>query len=185
MPLKLLFVGRFARNKGIHILIKAIKKLNNQGFSDRIQFHLVGKGPLYDQYARDYAYKNLLYHGYVDDEELNILYKNSHAFVLPTLFEGMPTVVLEAMKYGLPIIVTNVGAALELVDSSNGFIVRKNDVQSLVDTIKDFYFLSLDNKQALSKKSYDKVCNKFSWQIVAKKHRKLFDSLAVQENFFL
>lgn len=171
---KVLFVGRFAFNKGIDILIECIKKINEGEFGSEFEFGLVGKGPLFEHYLSLYKAANLSYHGFASDEDLDQLYKTSHIFVLPTLFEGMPTVILEAMGKKMPIIVTDVGATLELVNSSNGFIIEKRNVQSLFDALMTFHRLSESEKTNMAEASYLKVKENFTWPVISKKHIELF-----------
>jgi glycosyltransferase involved in cell wall biosynthesis len=173
----ILFVGRFAHNKGIHILIQAIKELNEEGYSDKIIFNLGGKGPLFDYYSNTFRLKNLNYLGFLSDEKLVELYQQNDLFVLPTLFEGMPTVVLEAMSFGMPVIVTNVGATSELVDDSNGFLIEKNNVKALKNAIVNFCNLSQEERNKMSDNSYYKVKNNFTWEKVAEKYVHIFEIL--------
>lgn len=173
-PIRFLFVGRFALNKGINILAEAVTVLNNNGFGEQIEFNLVGKGPMYEEYMQKYRHPNLHFSGFADDDKLNELYRSYDVFVLPTLFEGMPTVVLEAMAHGMPIIVTDVGATLMMVDASNGWIIEKKNVQSLVNSIKNYLQLPDTERRNLSESSYKKVKSQFTWDIVAQKHAELF-----------
>lgn len=176
-PLQFLFVGRFAFNKGIQTLIDTALELNKEGYGEKLRFTLVGKGPLYDQFANTKE-NNIKFYGGADDTTLSNLYKESDVFVLPTLFEGMPTVVLEAMGYGLPVIVTDTGATRQLVNDSNGFIIEKKNVASLKSAILKYVDLDAEERKKLSEASYNKMKNNFSWPIVAKKHYELFKSFA-------
>jgi glycosyltransferase involved in cell wall biosynthesis len=177
-PVRLLFVGRFALNKGISVLAEAVKALNEEGCESKFEFNLVGKGPLFEEYSAKYAFSNLHFLGFADDDRLRELYQTNDVFVLPTLFEGMPTVVLEAMAYGMPVIVTDVGATLELVDASNGMIIEKNDVGSLKNAIIAFGSLDEATRRRLSASSYRKVSEKFTWKIVAGRHVRLFQEIS-------
>ncbi|HKR03070.1 MAG TPA: glycosyltransferase family 4 protein [Bacteroidia bacterium] len=175
-PLQFLFVGRFAFNKGIQTLVDTVLELNKEGYADKFRFALVGKGPLYDHFLNTYKEPNLKFYGGADDAALFKLYKESDVFVLPTLFEGMPTVVLEAMGYGLPVIVTDTGATRQLVDESNGFIIEKKDVSSLKSAILKYAGLNAEERKKLSEASYNKLKNNFTWTIVAQQHFELFKS---------
>lgn len=173
--LKLLFVARFAHNKGIHILLEAIKQLNEEGYTDQFEFNLGGKGPLFEHFSKKFNFENVNYLGFVSDEQLVDLYRTNDLFVFPTLFEGMPTVVLEAMSYGMPAVVSNVGATAELIDDkSKGYLIKKNSVEELKKSILHFYHLDTAEKQQLSDAAYNHVKNNFTWDIVAKKHLELF-----------
>ena len=111
-----------------------------------------------------------------------MLYKTSHVFALPTLFEGMPTVVLEAMAKKMPIIVTDVGATLELVNNANGYIIEKKSVQSLYDALLNFHQLSEIDKTGLAEASYKRVKENFTWPVIAQKHIDLFNKIAKNIN---
>lgn len=174
--ISLLFVGRFAFNKGINILMEAVRQLNNEGYLNRLQFNIVGKGPLYEQYVNLYNFPNVNFVGFADDDQLVSLYKENDLFVFPTLFEGMPTVVLEAMSASMPVIVTDTGATAELVDSDNGFLIETANVRALKWAIQRYYQLKPEEKKALSDKSYQKVIEKFTWEKVARQHLDLFDN---------
>ncbi|WP_299821855.1 glycosyltransferase family 4 protein [uncultured Pontibacter sp.] len=177
VPIQALFVSRFAHNKGIGVLMDAIAKLSNKGYEDSFRFKLAGKGPLYEYYTSNYKFNNVDYLGFVDDTELEHLYADSDVFVFPTLFEGMPTVVLEAMAKGLPIIVSDTGATAELVDKTNGYLIPKNDVDALTKALTNFSNLSYPQREALGVHSVVKVKANFTWVKVAKKHIQLFDSV--------
>lgn len=172
-----LFVARFAANKGIHILLQAIKELNEQGFNPLVHFNLAGTGPLLNHYKENYQFSNVSYLGFIDDDSLKQLYKEADAFVFPTLFEGMPTVVLEAMSYSLPVIVSDVGATAELVDAANGFLIEAGNVDQVKEAIQSFCNMSQEERTLLGTRSFEKVKNNFTWQAVAKKHISLFREL--------
>lgn len=172
--LQLLFVGRFAFNKGINLLMDAVEKLNEEGYRNRLHFNLVGKGPLFEEYSKRYAFENVSFLGFADDDRLMELYRENDLFVFPTRFEGMPTVVLEAMAAGMPVVVSDTGATSELVDSTNGFLIETNNVRALKWAIQRFYQLSPAERKELSDASYDRVCKNFTWQKVARMHLDLF-----------
>ena len=127
---QLLFLGRFASNKGIDLLLRTCDELAAEG----AQFHLdlIGKGPLFDPLRAEYEGRPwVTFHGFLPDEAIAERYRTCDAFVLPTLFEGMPTVVLEAMASGAPIVVSDVGACAELVDAGNGWLLPPGNAAAL------------------------------------------------------
>ncbi len=177
-PIELFFVARFARNKGIHILMQAIEELNSDGHGADFRFRLAGKGPLYEEYTQKYHYNNVAFLGFVTDEQLHESYKNADAFLFPTLFEGMPTVVLEAMTHHLPVIVSDTGATSELVDHKNGYLIEAGSVEQLKHALLQFWALSSEEKTKLSQASFERVRKQFSWSAVAEKHLHLFEMLS-------
>lgn len=175
-PFTFLFVGRFADNKGINVLMQAITQISNDKLLN-MRFILVGGGPLFQKITTQYHLPNVVYTGFASDNDLIKIYDESNAFVLPTLFEGMPTVVLEAMAKAMPIIVTNVGATALLVNKDNGYLIQKNNVNQLKDAIIKMTNLTDTEYKALSQNSFNKVKESFSWTTVAAQHHKLFKDL--------
>lgn len=172
--IKCLFVGRFAFNKGIDVLAEAASELNREGLTNSFEYYFVGKGPLFESLSSRYQEKNFFYKGGAHDEQLTELYKSCDVFVLPTLFEGMPTVVLEAMGYGMPVIVTDTGATGELVDQDNGIIIEKRSTLSLKTALLRFKAMMPEERKRWSDNSIRKVKDNFTWEAVAKKHVDLF-----------
>lgn len=175
--LKLLYVGRFAFNKGIDVLLESIRTLNREGYKSKLKFYVVGKGPLYEKFTSEYQFENVEYVGFASEERLKELYETCDLFVFPTLFEGMPTVVLEAMVHGLPVIVSDTGATAELVNSQNGFLIDAGDKRAFKAAIQAYYQLSTDDKRKMSEASRTRVINNFTWEIVGRKHIELFESM--------
>ena len=173
-----LFLARFAHNKGINILFDAIHELELLGISDKFEFMLGGKGPLYEYYKKRQKSYTVRLLGYVEDECIPDLYEQADFFVFPTLYEGMPTVVLEAMSYGLPVIVSDVGATRLLVNDQNGKIIKAGSVSELVNALIWFYDLKSNEKDQMSIASYNRIVSLFTWHRVAKMHYELFVNLA-------
>lgn len=173
-PLRFLFVGRFAANKGIDVLLQACEQLNAEGRESEFELDLCGKGPLFEEMKARFPLPNAVFRGFVTDEELAAAYVDDHVFVLPTLFEGMPTVILEAMARAMPIIVTDVGATLELVGPENGRIIRKKDVADLKAAMGEMLDMAPSKYAGLSEASLRKFLERFTWEAVAAAHLDLF-----------
>ncbi|HNQ12802.1 MAG TPA: glycosyltransferase family 4 protein [Bacteroidia bacterium] len=176
-----LFVGRFAFNKGIKYLIDAIDLLNQEGFEHKFKFTLVGKGPLYESIVGQSSFSNLSFAGAASDEDLKKLYMEADVFILPTLFEGMPTVVLEAMGFALPILVTDTGATCSMVDETNGYIIDKKSAADIKEKLIEFSKLSTEERKKMSDASYDKVKQNFTWDHVAELHVDLFKKMSTSK----
>lgn len=175
-PFRFMFVGRFAYNKGIDILLKAVAQLNAEGLQEAFSLDLSGKGPLFEEMKAQFPLPNALFRGFVSDEDLAQAYLDNHVFVLPTLFEGMPTVILEAMARAMPIIVTDVGATLELVGDDNGVIIEKQDVDDLAKAMRKYIQMNPTELAQQSAVSFDKFMTRFSWEAVARLHLDLFQA---------
>lgn len=173
-PMRFMFVGRFSDNKGITYLLQATQALNEAGLQDQFEVDLCGKGPLFDDMRAQFPLPNVHFRGFVSDEDLAQAYLDNHVFVLPTLYEGMPTVILEAMARAMPIIVTDVGATRELVDEQNGFIIDKQDAGDLAEKMKGFLEMDPATYGSLSRHSLAKFKARFTWEAVAEAHLELF-----------
>lgn len=177
-PLTLLFVGRFAFNKGLDVLMTVADRLVTEGKPDLVRFQLAGDGPLSAQYQRAGLPANVRLLGRVDDAQLDKLYSNCDALILPTRFEGMPTVVLEAMARAKPIIVSDVGASGELVSPHNGYLLPPGDPDQLYNAVVAFASRSPEVRAKMGAYSYDRVKEIFSWPVVVKGFEKLFAEVA-------
>lgn len=159
----ILFVGRLTQAKGVDILLKAVKILKNK-YSKSLKIALVGDGPLKEN-LNNLAVE-LGVNGEVkflgvrkDIEELMV---SSKIFVLPSRWEGLPMVVLEAMSRGMSIIATTVGGISEVIESEKeGILISPENPESLAQTINKL----LKNeklRKKLSQAAYEKAKEKFS-----------------------
>ena len=137
----ILTVGRLSEaHKRFSLVIRALKLLREKGYD--LNLVIVG-GDGHDKnfYMRLSQKLNVKDHVYLltnlPDEQLKQLYRNCEIFVLPSLYEGLPLVLLEALQFSKPIIATNVGGIPEVVkDGYNGFVIPPDDVKKLVKTIE-------------------------------------------------
>lgn len=146
--LKLLYVGRVERLKGIEILIDSIKILI-QHRKLNIKLNIVGKDSRNGNYLENLKRKvreeklndYIEFHGHIPfGAELFRFYKKSHIFILPSYSEGRPKAIYEAMANGLGIIATNVGGIPDVInDKINGFLVSPGNVMEISDIIETLY----------------------------------------------
>lgn len=137
--IKILFIGRLIPRKGFQRVIQAlplVKELTNKPFV----IEVVGTGSAQselDALAQTLKVSDLIhYTGLVPYEKLEQSYQYADIFILTSLSEGMPSVILEAMGCGLPIIASNVGGNNEIVhDGVNGYLINGDDIQQLADKL--------------------------------------------------
>lgn len=139
--IKLLVVAKLIPMKGIENLIKATSIL-----SSRYNIRLVIAGKGNSEYenqlgklARDMNLsENISFAGFLSwDDSLREAYKAADIFVLPSLSEGFPRVILEAWAHGLPVVSTNVGGIPSVVrNGKNGILIPPRSVEDIVDGIK-------------------------------------------------
>jgi glycosyltransferase involved in cell wall biosynthesis len=177
-PLVLLFVGRFAFNKGIDVLLAVAKRLVHEGHAGLVRFDLVGDGPLFSGIQAAGVPENVRLLGRLDDAALAQCYADSDAFILPTRFEGMPTVVLEAMAQAKPVFVSDVGATAELVDVHNGYLLSPGNEEELYNAVLSFCELSPEARIRMGRYGRERARELFSWPVVTERFLKLFQEMA-------
>jgi glycosyltransferase involved in cell wall biosynthesis len=166
-----LFVGVIEKRKNITLLCDAFKQFANQ-YSD-YQLVLIGK-PGFGFKQIIYYFENtpnIIYLNYVSTERLVEEYAKSCAFVFPSLYEGFGLPVIEAMKYNLPIIASDIPTNRELNNRHNGnfFFFDPNDVNSMVNAFIcsvnnyrlpmsiDLSFYNIENLALLHKSVLEKI----------------------------
>ncbi|MBJ6367257.1 glycosyltransferase family 4 protein [Snuella sedimenti] len=114
----LLYVGRIETNKGVQFLIESFNTLLKKGY-DRIHLLIVGDGMLKKKLEKDVCgFKDkITFSGYVAPEDIYQYYSMADAMVFPSLNEQSSYVMLEAMSFKLPLIVTNITAFNILEDN--------------------------------------------------------------------
>lgn len=129
-------IGRLHEQKGHRYLVEALAALRPE--IPGLRCLVAGDGPLrstLERQVRDLGLGDVLrFLGRVDDPRP--VYDAADLVVLPSLYEGMPNVVLEAMAMGVPVVATAVAGSVELVeDSVTGFLVPRADSASLARAI--------------------------------------------------
>ena len=154
------------------------RRLELEGKTKEVLFQLAGDGPLMATYQAMGLPKNVELLGRVDDERLFKLYSGCDALLLPTRFEGMPTVVLEAMARSRPIMVSDVGASAELVDGLNGYLLPKGNADALYTAVMEFNAMPEQQRAKMGAASLERVTKRFTWPAVTEEFIALFNRVA-------
>jgi glycosyltransferase involved in cell wall biosynthesis len=125
---RVLFLSRLDRDKGVWEMMEAISWLRRTQPDAPFRFVVAGDGPQFEPmtaYARSGDLDDVVqFLGYVRGEDKYVVYRDAELFVLPSFHEGFPTVVIEALAAGLPIVYTPVGALAEVLGPENGVCVE-------------------------------------------------------------
>lgn len=141
---QLLFLSNLLVDKGVLVLLDALKILKEKGYSFVCHF-VGGETAEIDaaRFAEEVKTRGLdqmaFYLGKRYEEEKNEEYGNADVFVFPTYYynECFPLVLLEAMEHAVPCISTREGGVSAIIDDGvNGFIVEKRDANALADRIE-------------------------------------------------
>lgn len=133
-------IAKLRKEKGIEYLLEAMKILLEQ--YSKIVLLIVGDGPLRDEleyYSRQLKINNkVIFTGY--RRNIPLMLSIFDIYVMPSLTEGSPMALLEAMVTGKPIIATNVGGIREILkNGKTGILINPKDPNTLADMI--FYLL--------------------------------------------
>jgi glycosyltransferase involved in cell wall biosynthesis len=127
----LLYVGRLAKEKRVHLLHDVIKDIPEACLV------IVGDGPERPELERLFADTNTIFTGYLTGEELAEAYASSDVFVFPGANETFGNVILEAMASGLPVVAPKSGGVVDFViDRVTGYLFAPDDTVSLLLTTK-------------------------------------------------
>ena len=124
----IIFVGALRPVKGVRYLIEAMKVIIDENRTTKL--FIIGDGVERESLERLVEKLGLGDHvnfiGKVPNERVPEYMIASDVFVLPSLSEGFPVTILEAMASGLPIVATNVGGLPEIIkENENGFLVKQ------------------------------------------------------------
>jgi len=129
----LLFLGHLLRDKGVFDLVRAFTLL--AGRFPRLRLVLGGVGDIESIQriaAQSGLQERVLCPGWLDPQHKSAAFAAATLFILPSYAEGMPMALLEAMSWGLPVVVTPVGGIPQLVTHEvNGLVVAPGDIEGL------------------------------------------------------
>jgi glycosyltransferase involved in cell wall biosynthesis len=138
-----------------------------------LKFVIVGMGPDHP-YAKSYVQRmgqdRILFLGYVNNVLLPDVYSQSDFLIIPSLYENLPTVLLEAMACGVIPVSTSVGGIPEVIDDhSNGFMLSPNK-EEFIGVLKELCKSDRHTLDAISRRAEAKVAEKFDLKTVRKKY---------------
>jgi glycosyltransferase involved in cell wall biosynthesis len=119
--------------------------------------------------------ENVVMAGFQSGETLRQLYAHAGLFVLPSSHEGLPIVLLEALSYGVPVLVSDIPSNLEVVDDDAARVFKMGDIAELSAKISALSGLKLDaaEREAIRR---DCAC-RFDWTEIARKTSAAYDEL--------
>lgn len=171
-PLRLVSIGRFAGQKGQMILIDAMATLR-QSHPD-IHLSLVGNGEMRPQLEAAIAAqglgKSITLTGWLAEDGVRAEIASAHALVMPSLAEGLPMVVMEAMACARPVIATYIAGIPELVvPGETGWLVPAGDVAALVQAIQELAQTEVKKLTAMGQAGRERVLQRHDADTEAQK----------------
>lgn len=174
-----LFVGPVIKRKGVEYLIKAIPIILENIKEKNIIFIFTGSGD-YIEEAKKLAIKlnvmnEIIFTDIINFRDLLTFYQISDIFILPSLSEGVPTSILEAMFFKLPVISSDIPGIRDYFKDS-ALLIPPKDEKRLA---KSIIILLEDEKlrKMLSNKGKELIDSKFLWEKVAKEYELIYKNL--------
>ena len=169
-----LAIGRLNPLKNHKILVNAAAKLLSK-FGEQFQVYIVGKGAcekeLLEQIYETKTANVVKLLGFRSD--IVELCNSSHAFVMPSKYEGFPISLLEAGASGLPCICTPVGSIPSLLNEENGFLVPEEEFSNCMEYV-------LNNREEAAKKGQklrQAIIDSYDVRSIVTRHENLYLSL--------
>lgn len=135
--LKIVMISRFCPQKDPYTLIETVKQSNTEGLN--ISLDLWGYGEELERVLSTIKAtncSNIQYKGEISD--VTSILKDYDVYALISNWEGLPIGIIEAMRAGLPILVSDVGGNSECV-KNNGYLVKRQDIKDCKNKIKKLY----------------------------------------------
>jgi len=173
-PKTLLFVHWLSKRKGADMLVPVVKQLKN--FKSQIpnfKLLVIGDGPHKEQLLKEIKENNLDNFievlGAVPNEKIVDYYGRADIFIMPSMEEGFPRVLLEAMASGVPYVASDVGAVREISsETAQRFLVKSGEVEKFAQKIqillsdeKTYNQFKKEELEKVKEYSLDVILNKF------------------------
>jgi glycosyltransferase involved in cell wall biosynthesis len=165
---RIIYAGSLVRRKGIHDLLYAFSRINDPNMKLMIIGEGREKATVTEQAQRD---KRIEYLGYRENSAEYI--KAADMLVLPSQYEGLPNVVMEAMTVGTPVIATNIYGNKELITHQvSGILVPYGDCSALEQAMR-YCMNHIEKLPALTEEARKKV-SMFSLEIMVNAYKELY-----------
>jgi glycosyltransferase involved in cell wall biosynthesis len=175
---RLLFAGTWRKNKGVEDLVPAFSTLVS--LYPHLKLTVLGSGvPESDVYRAfpEPARAAVTCVTAPSEAETARIFANADLFVLPSLFEGTPLTLIEAMTSGLPIVTTAVCGMKDLVESGrNGLLVPIRSPEGIVRAVRDL-FENADRRRQLGSSAQQDALAHYTWDRAADRIATVYERL--------
>ena len=181
-----LFVGFFSREKRPDLLYEAWRSLHAHGLSSTLVLIGSTRSTYYeidpemaDAIKADATERGLMPHLFFVEQTTAIedYYRAADVFALPTLREGLPNVVLEAMASGVPPVVTSLAGVTDwIVDASTGVLVPANDREALEHALEGLLRHS-QRREDLGRAARETAARRFAAETTADQMMRVYEEL--------
>lgn len=178
-PWRVLFVGRLVEQKGVDILLEAARCLQKARHDFVMQ--IVGDGPLrhaLQERVESMALTDCVkFLGPKAPETVGDAFLHADIFVLPSRYEGMPGVLLQALAYGVPVIATRVSGSEDVVSDDVGWLVRGDDAAALTAAFEQAFRVGREGLRAMGALGRELAERTYDMKLIAQSYEALFEEL--------
>jgi len=141
--LHFLYIGQIEEYKGVFLLINVLKALAyHNSYRGRFELHIVGAGSVLEQVKQLTGEdSHFRVYGYVLNENLGEIFSKMDLTIVPSLcYENFPTAILDSLRFGVPVLASDIGGARELIKVGyNGWLFPAGDSKSLQNHLREFF----------------------------------------------
>lgn len=165
-----LFVGSLESRKNPSTIIEVAERVTEAAFL------IIGDGPRFDALKRASSdFSNVHLVGRLEKRHLPPIYANATGFLFPSVREGCPNVVLEAMASATPVVGYEATSMPELVtDGETGYLVPEGDVDCLVDRVR-----AVASEEGLGTNARNYVKENHSFEKIARQYRDVYRDVII------
>ncbi len=179
----LLFFGQIKEVKGLDLLLQALPPVVAK--FPTIKLLIAGKvwKDDFSKYTNLIREKNLqnnidLHIGYIPDEDVAVFYRSADLIVLPYRRIYQSGVLLMAMSYGLPVMVSDLEGMTEIIQNKrNGFVFQTNNPDNLSEQLINV-LSDQDQLQLISQAGHETVSHQHNWKLIGQQTLKLYQTVS-------
>jgi glycosyltransferase involved in cell wall biosynthesis len=175
----ILYIGRFSQEKGLDLLLRGFSLLKTHIPNARLI--LLGKGPSESKLrkiVKEEKISDVTFMEPVSHKEIPQVINSANVLALCSSYEGMPTVVLEALACGIPVVSTDVGDVSKVVkNGKTGELILKRSPESL----KDALLTVIERSCETYKYNCRTEAQRFSWEIISQDIIKVYNETAKEK----
>jgi glycosyltransferase involved in cell wall biosynthesis len=172
---KIGYLGRLDYSKGVMDLFEAFCLIQEEN----LKMEICGEGPLMDKLSEEVVKRNIKNNvqisGWIPHDKVVDKLNEFALLILPSYSEGLPTIILEAMACGTPVLVTPVGGIPDLIqDSETGFIIEKINKEEIAKDIERV--LNYSDLETIVRNARNLIINDYNYESTLKRFKYILSS---------
>jgi len=181
-PLKLIWSGIHVSRKALPLVLKALSRL-----PEHVKWHLdiIGLGPMTERWKKLSSKlnidRNCTWHGWLSRDKAIETMSEADIFVFPSLHEGMPTVVIEALSIGLPVICLDHCGQGDAITEDSGIKIPVTSPRKVINDISVAITLLAENHEKIERLSQGALqrSQKFTWEKLSQKMLSVYQNAII------